>query len=60
MPQDFVPAISHTIQLAVTPDFLLTSVASLLNVLVTLGQTGHSEHSHKQGKQKSKDRPHST
>lgn len=36
MPQDtFVPVISHTIQLAVTPVFLLTGVASLLNVLVT-------------------------
>lgn len=31
----FVPVISHTIQLAVTPVFLLTGVASLLNVLVT-------------------------
>ena len=31
----FVPAISHAIQLAVTPVFLLTGVASLLNVLVT-------------------------
>lgn len=36
MTQDsFVPVISHTIQLAVTPVFLLTGVASLLNVLVT-------------------------
>lgn len=36
MQQDsFVPVISHTIQLAVTPVFLLTGVASLLNVLVT-------------------------
>ncbi|MEO7359495.1 MAG: DUF2721 domain-containing protein [Gemmatimonadaceae bacterium] len=31
----FVPVISHTIQLAVTPVFLLTGVAALLNVLVT-------------------------
>ena len=33
-PDPFVPVISHTIQLALTPVFLLTGVASLLNVLV--------------------------